>query len=185
MLNEIYSECETKMQASVEHMTHEFKSLRTGKVLVSILDTVMVEYYGTPTALSQVASVIANDATTITVSPWEKNILSDVESAISRANIGVNPNNDGEVIKLYFPPMTVEQRQDSVKRMKVMGENAKVSIRNDRKKSNDKIKSLEKEKEITTDESKSAQDTIQKTTDAFITKTDGILKDKEQSIMTV
>ena len=185
MLNEIYSECEIKMQDSVDHMQHEFKSLRTGKVLVSILDTVMVEYYGTPTPLAQVASVIANDATTITVSPWEKNILSDVESAISRANIGVNPNNDGEVIKLFFPPMTVEQREDSVKKMKGMGENAKVSVRNDRKKSNDKIKSLEKEKEITSDESKSAQDTIQKTTDGFIAKIEGILKEKEQSIMTV
>ena len=185
MLNEIYEECETKMQSSVEHMLHEFKSLRTGKVLVSILDGVMVEYYGTPTPLAQVASIIANDATTITVSPWEKNILSDVESAIARANIGVNPNNDGEIIKLFFPPMTVEQRQESVKKMKSMGENAKVSIRNDRKKANDKIKALEKEKEITADESKAAQDTIQKTTDTYISKIDGILKEKEQSIMTV
>ncbi len=185
MLDEIYKECETKMQGSVEHMMHDFKSLRTGKVLVSILDGVMVEYYGTPTPLAQVASIIANDATTITVSPWEKNILSDVESAIARANIGVNPNNDGEIIKLFFPPMTVEQRQESVKKMKGMGENAKVSIRNDRKKANDKIKALEKEKEITTDESKAAQDTIQKTTDSFISKIDTILKEKEQSIMTV
>ncbi len=185
MLDEIYSECESHMQSSIEHMTHEFKSLRTGKVLVSILDTVMVEYYGTPTPLAQVATILATDATTITVSPWEKNILSDIESAIARANIGVNPNNDGEQIKLFFPPMTVEQRQESVKKMKTMGENAKVSIRNDRKKSNDKIKALEKDKEITQDESKAAQERIQKITDNYIAKLEDILKEKEQSIMTV
>ncbi len=185
MLDEIYSECESNMQSSIDHMVHEFKSLRTGKVLVSILDTVMVEYYGTPTPLAQVATILATDATTITVSPWEKNILGDIESAIARANIGVNPNNDGEQIKLFFPPMTVEQRQESVKKMKAMGENAKISIRNDRKKANDKIKTLEKEKEITQDESKAAQEHIQKITDSSIAKLEEILKDKEQSIMTV
>jgi len=185
MLEEIYDECQQKMEKSIEHMRNDFKSLRTGKVLVSILDNVMVEYYGTPTPLAQVATVLAVDATTITVSPWEKNILSDVESAISRANIGVNPNNDGEQIKLFFPPMTVEQRQDTVKKMMKMGENAKISIRNDRKKANDAIKKLEKDKEITIDESKSAQDQIQKYTDKYISEVDSILKAKEQDIMTV
>ena len=185
MLDDIYSECEMEMEGSLEHLKHDFKSLRTGKVLVSILDNVMVDYYGSLTPIAQVASVIATDATTITVSPWEKNILGDVESAISRANIGVNPNNDGEQIKLFFPPMTVEQRQESVKQMKGMGEKAKVSIRNDRKKSNDQIKRLEKEKEITGDDSKGAQDKIQKMTDKFITAIDDILKNKEQEILKV
>jgi len=168
MLNEIYSECETKMQGSIEHMQRDFKTLRTGKVTTSVLDNVKIDYYGTQTSLDQVGSVIAQDATTIVVNPWEKNLLSDVESAIFAANIGVNPNNDGDQIKLFFPPMTVDQRQDSVKQMKGMGENAKVSIRNDRKHSNDKIKKLEKDKEITADEPKSAQDNIQKITDKFI-----------------
>ena len=185
MLDEIYDDCQQKMEKSITHLKSDFKSLRTGKVLVSILDNVMVEYYGTPTPLAQVATVLATDATTITVSPWEKHLLSDVESAISRANIGVNPNNDGEIIKLFFPPMTVEQRQDTVKKMLKMGENAKISIRNDRKKSNDTIKKLEKDKEITTDESKSAQDKIQKFTDANITSVESILKAKEQDILTV
>ena len=185
MLEEIYNGCNDNMSGSVEHMKHDFKTLRTGKVLVSILDGVMVDYYGTMTPIAQVASVIATDATTITVSPWEKNILSDVEGAISRANIGVNPNNDGEVIKLFFPPMTVDQRKESVKKMHKFGENAKISIRNDRKKANDKIKKLEKDKEITTDDSKSAQDKVQKTTDSFISNIDSILKEKEQAIMTV
>jgi len=185
MLNEIFNECETKMQGSIEHMQRDFKTLRTGKVTTSVLDNVKIDYYGTPTPLDQVGSVIASDATTIVINPWEKNLLPDIESAINAANIGVNPNNDGDLIKLFFPPMTVEQRQESVKKMKTMGENAKVSIRNDRRDANDKIKKLEKEKEITQDESKSAQENVQKITDKYITKVDSILKDKEAEILKV
>ena len=185
MLEKIFNECEEKMQSSVEHMQREFKTLRTGKVTTNVLDNVKIDYYGTPTPLDQVGSVIATDATTIVVNPWEKNLLKDIESAIQSANIGVNPNSDGEQIKLFFPAMTVEQRQEAVKQMKGMGEDAKVSIRNDRKHSNDKIKKLEKDKEITQDDSKSAQDNIQKTTDKFITNIDSILKDKEAEILKV
>jgi len=185
MVNEIYNECETKMQGSIEHMQREFKTLRTGKVTTSVLDNVKIDYYGTPTPLDQVGSVIATDATTIVVNPWEKNLLADIESAIMKANIGTTPNNDGDQIKLFFPAMTVEQRQESVKQMKGMGENAKVSVRNDRKHANDQIKKLEKEKEITVDESKSAQDKIQKITDKYITQIDSILKGKEAEILKV
>ena len=185
MLNEIFDNCETQMQGSLDHMHRDFKTLRTGKVLVSVLDNVKIDYYGTPTPLDQVGSVLAADATTIVVNPWEKNLLSDIETAISAANIGVNPNNDGDQIKLFFPPMTVEQRKESVKQMKTMGENAKVSIRNDRRDANDKFKKLEKEKEITQDDSKSAQDNIQKTTDKYISKIDSILKDKEAEVLKV
>jgi len=185
MLDEIYGDCESKMQHSIEHMQKEFKTLRTGKVTTSVLDHVKIDYYGTPTPLDQVGSVLATDATTIVINPWEKNLLQDIESAISAANIGVNPNNDGEQIKLFFPAMTVEQRQESVKKMKGMGEDAKVSVRNDRKHANDKIKKLEKDKEITTDESKSAQDKIQKITDKYTANIDSIVKDKEQEILKV
>jgi len=185
MLNEIFTKCETEMKNGIEHMQRDFKTLRTGKVLVSVLDNIKIDYYGTPTPLDQVGSVLATDATTIVINPWEKNLLPDIEGAINGANIGVNPNNDGDQIKLFFPPMTVEQRQDSVKKMKAMGENAKVSIRNDRRDANDKIKKLEKEKEITTDESKSAQDNIQKLTDKYIAQIDSILKDKEAEILKV
>ncbi|RUM64674.1 MAG: ribosome recycling factor [Sulfurimonas sp.] len=185
MLNEIFDNCNTKMQGSVDHMHRDFKTLRTGKVLISVLDNVKIDYYGTPTPLDQIGSVIATDATTIVVNPWEKNLLSDVETAIFAANIGVNPNNNGDVIKLFFPPMTVDQRKESVKQMKTMGENAKVSIRNDRRDANDKVKKLEKDKEITTDESKSGQDAIQKTTDTFISQIDSILRVKEQEILKV
>jgi len=185
MLNEIFTKCDEKMKGGIEHMQRDFKTLRTGKVLISVLDNIKIDYYGTATPLDQVGSVIATDATTIVINPWEKNLLPDIEGAINAANIGVNPNNDGDQIKLFFPPMTVEQRQDSVKKMKGMGENAKVSIRNDRRDANDKIKKLEKEKEITTDESKAAQDNIQKTTDKYIAQIDSILKDKEAEILKV
>jgi len=185
MIDEIQTDCQANMESSVEHMRHSFKSLRTGKVMTSILDGIKIDYYGTPTSLDQVGSVIATDATTIVVSPWEKPLVADIESAISKANIGVNPNSDGEKIILNFPPMTVEQRQETVKKMKGMGEDARISVRNDRQKANNEIKRLEKEKEITSDESKAAQDAIQKLTDTFIAKIDATLKDKEAEILKV
>lgn len=185
MLDEIYEECEMDMEGAIEHMQSQFKTLRTGKVTTQVLDGIKVEYYGAPTPLSQVATVLATDATTITVSPWEKPLLGDIESAISKANIGVNPNNDGEQIKLFFPPMTVEQRQENVKKLKKMGEDAKVAVRNDRRKANDTVKKLEKDKEVTEDDSKRAQENIQKITDKMTAKIDEIIKQKEQAIMTV
>ncbi len=185
MVNEIQDQCKQNMEGSIDHLHHSFKSLRTGKVMTSILDGIKIDYYGTPTALDQVGSVIATDATTIVVSPWEKPLVADIEAAISKANIGVNPNSDGEKIILNFPPMTVEQRQDTVKKMKAMGEDAKVSVRNDRQKANNEIKRLEKDKEITADESKAAQEGIQKITDGFVAKIDTILKDKEAEILKV
>lgn len=185
MLNAIFSECETKMKKSIDHLMHDFKQLRTGKVTTQVLDHIKIDYYGTMTPLDQVGSVLATDATTITINPWEKNLLNIIDSAISKANIGVNPNNDGSVIKLFFPPMTIEQRQESVKQMKVFGENAKVAVRNDRRNANDKIKKHEKDKEVTADESKAAQENIQKLTDKYIVEIDNILKNKEVEILKV
>jgi len=184
-LNEIKENAKEHMQKSIEALKKDFTTLRSGKVSVNILDNVKVDYYGTPTALNQVATVLATDATTITISPWEKNILKDIEHAIQGANIGVNPNNDGESIKLFFPPMTVEQREESAKKAKAMGEKAKVAIRNIRKDANNKIKHLEKEKEITEDESKRAHDDIQKLTDDFVGEVDKLVKNKESELMKV
>lgn len=185
MINELFNECETKMKSSVNHMLRDFKTLRTGKVTTSVLDNVKIDYYGTLTALDQVGSILVADATTIVINPWEKNLLNIIDSAISKANIGATPNNDGSQIKLFFPAMTVEQRQESVKQMKGMGEHAKVAVRNDRKNANDKVKKLEKDKEVTADESKSAQDNIQKITDKYITEIDSILRAKEVEILKV
>jgi len=185
MLNEVYSQTKASMEKSIEALKKDYKSLRTGKVNVNILDNIKVDYYGTMTELSQVGSVLATDATTITINPWEKNLLGVIEKAIQTANIGVNPNNNGETIKLFFPPMTVEQRQETAKQAKTMTDNAKVSIRNIRQNSNTKVKNMLKDKEITEDESKKAQDEIQKITDDFIAKADETLKTKEKEILTV
>jgi ribosome recycling factor len=185
MLNEIYEETKESMEKSIEALKRDYQSLRTGKVNTSILDNVKVDYYGTPTALSQVATILAPDATTINISPWEKHMVGEIEKAIQAANIGVNPNNNGESVQLFFPPMTVEQRAESAKGAKAMTENAKVSIRNIRKNSNDKIKKLSKDKEITDDEAKKAEAEVQKITDTFVAKSDETFKAKEAEIMKV
>ncbi len=184
-LTEIYAHQKEANEKALEALKRDFTTLRSGKVSTSIVDQVKVDYYGTMTPLSQVGSVLVTDATTITISPWEKNLLPEIEKAIQGANIGVNPNNDGEVIKLFFPPMTVEQRQESAKQAKAMGEKAKVSIRNVRKDANNKIKNLEKEKEITEDESKRGHDEVQKNTDSAIKKVDEMVKEKEAELLKV
>jgi len=185
MLNEIYDNAESHMQKSIEALKRDFATLRTGKVTTTIVDNIKVDYYGTPTALNQVGNVIATDATTISITPWEKSLLPVIEKAIQEANIGVNPNNDGDFIKLFFPPMTSEQRQEIVKQAKAMSEKAKIAIRNIRKDSNDSVKKLEKEKEISEDEMKRGLDHIQKITDEYIAKIEETLKTKEADILKV
>ncbi len=185
MLNAIYDDQKLHSDNALEALKRDFMTLRSGKVSTSILDNITVDYYGTPTPLNQVGTVLANDATTITIAPWEKPMLKEIETAISQANIGVNPNNDGECIKLFFPPMTTEQREKSAKQAKAFGEKAKVSIRNVRKDANDKIKKLEKDKEITEDESKKAHDEVQKITDEHVASVDKLVKEKEAELMKV
>jgi len=122
MVNEVFEQTKESMQKGIDALKRDFSSLRTGKVTTGIVDNIKVDYYGTMTALTQVGSVIATDATTISITPWEKNLLPVIEKAIQEANIGVNPNNDGDFIKLFFPPMTSEQRQEIVKQAKGMVE---------------------------------------------------------------
>jgi len=185
MLNEIYSDTKDQMKKSIEALKRDFSTLRTGKVTTHIVDHIKVDYYGTPTALNQVGNVIATDATTISITPWEKTMLAPIEKAIQKADIGVNPNNDGDFIKLFFPPMTSEQRQGIVKQAKAMSEKAKIAIRNVRKDGNSQIKSLEKEKEISEDESRRGQDEIQKITNSHISEIDSVLSTKETDILKV
>ena len=173
------------MEKSIDALKKDYRSLRTGKVNPNILDGIRIDYYGTPTDLSQVGSVLSPDATTIVINPWEKNLLGVIDKALQAANIGVNPNNDGVVIKLFFPPMTTDQRENTVKQAKVMTDNAKVAIRNIRQNSNTKAKNLLKDKLITEDENKRAQDEIQKITDSYVIKADETLKAKEKEIRTI
>ncbi|TKX30739.1 ribosome recycling factor [Campylobacter aviculae] len=185
MISEILNKQKTQSEKSLEALKKDFTTLRTGKVNIHILDHISVDYYGTQTPLNQVATVLASDASTISITPWEKPMLKIIESAIAAANIGVNPNNDGESVKLFFPPMTREQREENVKHAKAMGEKAKVSIRNNRKDANDSIKKLEKDKTISEDEAKKAYDEVQKITDSYVNKIDESVKNKEVELLKV
>lgn len=184
-LNDVYKTTKDHMQKSLESLKRDFGTLRTGKVSTSIIENIRVNYYDTPTPLSQVATLTALDASTLHISPWEKSLLKEIERAINEANIGINPNNDGEVIKLFFPPMTTEQRKEIAKDAKAMGEKAKVAVRNIRKDSNDKIKKLEKDKKISEDEAKRGFDEIQKYTDESIKKIDDAIKHKEEEVLKI
>lgn len=185
MLDEIYSKQKQQSEKSIEALKKEFTTLRTGKVNINILEHISVDYYGSQTPLNQVATILATDASTLSISPWEKTLLKSIETAIAAANIGVNPNNDGESIKLFFPPMTREQREENVKQAKAMGEKAKVSIRNVRKDANDSVKKLEKDKTISEDEAKKAYDEVQKLTDNYTQKIDDAVKTKESELLKV
>ncbi len=185
MLNQIYTQTQASMNKTIDSLKRDFSTLRSGKVSISILDNIRINYYGTATPLNQVGSVIATDATTIVITPWEKPLIKDIEKAIQEANIGVNPNSDSENIKLFFPPMTQEQRKEVAKDAKAMGEKAKVAVRNVRQESNNAVKKLEKDKEITEDMSKKGQDEIQKYTDEFVKKIDEMVKTKEEEVMKV
>jgi ribosome recycling factor len=185
MLDAIYDDAREHMEKSIDAMKREFSTLRTGKVTTNVVDHIKVDYYGTATPLNQVGNVIAQDATTIAITPWEKSLLPIIEKAIQEANIGVNPNNDGDFIKLFFPPMTVDQRHDIVKQAKAMSEKAKVAVRNIRKDANDKVKKLEKEKEISEDDMKRGLDQVQKITDETVKKIEETLASKEADILKV
>ncbi|MDD3324060.1 MAG: ribosome recycling factor [Sulfurospirillaceae bacterium] len=184
-LTKIYADQKEHIEKSIASLKRDFLTIRTGKVTTSILDNIHVDYYGTPTALNQVATVLATDATTITITPWEKKLVKDIEKAIASANIGVNPNNDGEAVKLFFPPMTTEQRKEGAKQAKVMGDKSKIVIRNIRKDANDEIKKLEKDKLITEDQSKKAHDEVQKITDDAVKKVDTLVTEKEAELLKI
>ena len=185
MLNDIYNNTKASMQKSVDSLRRDFGTLRSGKVSTMILDNIKIDYYGTPMPLNQVGSVIAKDATTIIITPWEKNLLKEIERSILEANIGVNPNTSSDSVKLFFPPMTKEQRQAIAKDAKAMGEKAKIAIRNIRHDSNNAIKKIEKDKAITEDESRAGLEEIQKYTDEFVKKIEEMVKNKEEEILKV
>ena len=184
-MNEVFDFAREHMTKSIEALKKDLNTLRTGKVSIHVLDGVKVEYYGAPTPLNQVANVTAVDATTIVVNPWDKSVIKDIEKAIQEANVGANPNNDGENIKLYFPPMTEEERKKQAKKAKEFAEKAKIAIRNIRREANDEIKSMFKEKLITEDEERRGLEEVQKITDEFVAKVDEVVNKKIDDVMKV
>jgi ribosome recycling factor len=184
-MEKVYEFAKEHMQKSIEVLKKDLNTLRTGKVSIHVLDGIKVEYYGTPTPLNQVANINAVDATTIVVQPWDKSIIKDIEKAIQEANVGANPNNDGENIKLYFPPMTEEERKKQAKKAKEFAEKAKIAIRNIRREANDKIKKMFKDKEITEDEERRGLEKVQEITDEFVKKVDETVNKKIDEVMKV
>ena len=178
------TDAKAAMDRAIEHCDGELLKIRAGKANPSMLDDVMVEYYGTPTPLSQVGTVNTPDARTIVVQPWEKSLLTAIEKAIMEANLGVNPQNDGVVIRINVPPLTEERRRDLAKKAKAEAETGKIAIRNIRKDANEKIRKLKAEG-VSEDEMKTGEGEIQKLTDAYIIKVDVLSEAKEKDIMTV
>ena len=184
-MKETYQECESKMQKTVDALLHEFGGLKAGRANPSVLDRVTVEYYGTPTPVAQVGTVSVPEARTLVIQPWDSGILGDIERAIIKADIGINPNNDGKVIRLNFPTLTEERRKDLVKDVHKYCENAKVAIRNVRRDTIEKFKEMKKKSEITEDDLKSTEKDIQDLTDKYTKEIDKVTQEKEKEIMTV
>ncbi len=176
---------EQKMSKAINVLKSDFDKIRTGRAHPSILDQISVEYYGTMTPINQVASVTLLDSQTLSVVPWEKNLISSIERAILESNIGLNPSSVGDLIKVPMPPLSQERRRELIKVVKGFAEDCKVSIRNIRREANDASKKKLKEKEISSDDDKRFQEEIQKLTNANIKNVDSYLSVKEQEIMTV
>ncbi|MBR6343636.1 MAG: ribosome recycling factor [Selenomonadaceae bacterium] len=185
MVKDILSSQEDRMKKSLEALKHEYGSLRAGRATPSLLDKVMVDYYGTPTPVNQVAKVSVPEPRMIMIQPWEKSLLHDIEKAIMKSDLGLSPNSDGTAIRLAIPQLTQERRQEIVKTVGKKAEEAKVAMRNVRRDGNDAIKKLEKAKEITEDESKKGQEDMQKLVDKYIKLVDGAKSSKEKEVMEV
>jgi ribosome recycling factor len=185
MVNDVLKDLQASLEKGIEAYKRELAKVRTGRANISILDGVRVDYYGTPTPLNQVASVNVADARLITIKPWEKSLIPEIEKAVRSAQLGLNPQSDGEIVRLPMPPLTEERRKELVKLVKKMAEEAKVALRGHRRDSNEMLKDFLKEKTITEDEEKAGLKKVQDHTDAAVTKVDEILAKKEAEIMEV
>lgn len=184
-VNNVKTSADQRMQKSIETLKSDLSKVRTGRAHVGILDHVMVDYYGSPTNITQVANVTLIDARTIGVQPWEKKMLTVIEKAIRESDLGLNPSSQGDLIRVPTPPLTEERRKEMVKLVKTEGENAKIAIRNIRRDANESFKKLVKDKEISEDDDRRGQDDIQKMTDKFVAEVDKLLLDKEKEVLTV
>lgn len=185
MPKEIMNQCEQKMQGTIEAVKKSLGKIRTGKANPSILNGVMVEYYGSPMPINQIASVSAPEAQMIVIKPYDKSILKGIEKAIQTANLGLNPQNDGDIVRVQIPALTEQTRKDLVKEAKKLAEDNKVAIRNVRRDAIDQLKKLEKDSLISEDELKRRSDEVQKLTDKYIENIDKLSKEKEQDIMSI
>ncbi|THE14500.1 ribosome recycling factor [Bacillus timonensis] len=185
MANNTLNQVKDKMSKAIQALSRELATVRAGRANPAILDKVSVDYYGAPTPLNQLASINVPEARMLVIQPYDKSVLGDMEKAIQKADLGLNPTNDGSIIRISIPPLTEERRRELVKLVKKYAEESKVAIRNVRRDGNDELKKLEKNGEITEDELRSLTDDVQKITDESINKIDSVAKEKEKEIMEV
>lgn len=181
----MYEEIEEKMKKALSVFEEQISTIRAGRANPKILEKIQVEYYGVPTPINQVANIMVPEARMITIQPWDASLLKEVEKAIQKSDIGINPNNDGKVIRLIFPELTEERRKELVKEVKKMSEDAKVALRNIRRDGIESFKAKQKASEITEDDLHNAEDEIQKLTDKYVGKIEDVVSDKEKEIMSL
>lgn len=184
-MDSVLKDCDKKMEKAISNLEKEFSRLRTGRASTGLVEGVLVDYYGTLTPLNQLASISIPDSRTISIQPWDRNAFSSVEKAIMKSDLGLNPVNDGKVIRINIPPLTEERRKDLVKIAKKYSEDAKVAIRNIRRDGNDTLKKMKNSKELNEDEMHKGHDEVQKITDSYVEKCDQVLEIKEKEIMEI
>jgi ribosome recycling factor len=185
MADDAVKDLNARIQKTLEHFRQELMTIRTGRANLHLLDGVRVDYYGTPTPLSQVATLSVADARLITVKPWEKNLIPVIDKAIREANLGLNPQSDKDLVRVPVPPLTEERRREIVKQVKHKGEEQKLAIRNERRDAKELIAEAEKEGDVSADDAKKAQDKVQKATDEGVKKIDEMVAAKEKEVMQV
>ena len=184
-IDNLFKSINEKMEKAIAQMKREFTTIRTGRANPLILERINIDYYGVPTPLRQISQVSVQDGCTLVISPYDKTILKEIEKALIKADLGVQPNNDGIIIRMTFPPLTEEKRKETVKEVKKIGEDAKVVIRNIRRDAIDDVKKLEKEENLSEDSVSDANDKIQKVTDKFIKNIETLVSEKEKEVLTV
>jgi ribosome recycling factor len=184
-IKEIEANVKTRMEKAISDLQHEMAAIRTGRASLGILDHIRVDYYGTPTPLNQVANLHVPEPALITIQPWDVSQIGVIEKAIRISDLGLNPGNDGKIIRLPIPPLTEERRKEFVKKLHAAAEHHRVSVRNIRRDGNENVKKLLKDKKVTEDDDKRAHDEIQKLTDAYMAKIDQASKSKEKDIMEI
>lgn len=185
MIKDIISKADEKMKKSISVLKSDLSTLKAGRANPTMLDRIEVEYYGSMVPVNQVSNISAPEPRVLMITPWEKSTLKDIEKAILKSDLGINPSNDGSVIRLVIPELTEETRRNLVKTVKKYGEDTKIAIRSIRRDANDKIKALKKDSDLSEDEMKKSEEDIQKTTDAYVKEVDKVIEAKEKEIMAI
>jgi ribosome recycling factor len=185
MIDDLHEQTKAGMAKSIDALQKDLRRIRTGRASLALLDGIMVDYYGSSTPINQLATLSIPEARQIVIQPWDTKALQDIEKAILKSELGLNPSNDGKLVRIILPPLTAERRKELVKVVKKMGEEFKVQIRNHRRDANEMLKDMKKEKLVSEDDIHKAQERVQKTTDEFIAKVDAIVAEKEAEIMEI